>query len=214
MRARAKVKVKAKAKVKARLDIRTVNHRGRVNIIAFAAELAARFPDTQRVIVVGISAGGYGAMLSYDVLADAFPDASVEVIVDGAPFVPPQSGLFFTWQSQWTMALPVDCVECETDFGAIVDHVGARTRMGLISTTNDDVIRAFFGYGIADMTPQVVALQNERYASDDAKAFVVTGQQHVLLGAYTTFASPGGVTLKDWFDGFIANDSRWQTVTP
>jgi len=113
------------------------------------------------------------------------------------------------------MALPSDCPDCATDFGAVVEHVRAQgARVALSTTTNDDVIRTFFGFGIADMTPLVLSLQTQRYAGDDAKAFVVTGQQHVLLGAYTSLAAPSGVTLKDWFDGFVANDARWVSVAP
>ena len=48
------------------LDIRTVHHRGKDNVVADVAALKARFPDVSRVLVMGASAGGFGAVLGME----------------------------------------------------------------------------------------------------------------------------------------------------
>jgi len=138
------------------------------------------------------------------------------VLADGAPFVPPQNGLYFTWQSQWNMQLPA-CADCATAFGAVVEQVRAghpTHRFALITTTNDETIRTYFGYGLNDMTAQVNALIDASYTHTNGRAFVVTGTQHVLLGGYRSFVEPGGRSLKSWTDAFFAGSADWTLVQP
>lgn len=197
-------------------DIRTVHHRGRPNAAAFATALAARFSDVSEVFLIGISAGGYGAVLDHDLYASAFSPRPVHVLADGSPFVPPQNGLYFTWQSQWNMQLP-GCADCATSFGAVVEHVRAShpgMRFALITSTNDETIRSYFGYGLNDMTAQVNALVDASYTHTNGRAFVVAGTQHVLLGGYRTLVEPGGRSLKSWVDAFVAGSADWTLVRP
>ncbi|HEY4220858.1 MAG TPA: pectin acetylesterase-family hydrolase, partial [Myxococcota bacterium] len=189
-------------------DIRTVHHAGRTNMQAFTARLASDFPAVTQVFLIGASAGGYGAILNDDLFVAAFLHARVDVLVDGAPFVAPQNGLYFTWQSQWTMALPA-CTNCDTDLSQIVQNLRTAQpdrRFALVTSSNDEVIRLFFGYGLNDMTPQVNALVAAQYQFDNSKAFELTSTQHVLLTGYHSIAG-----LKDFFDGWAANDARWAT---
>jgi hypothetical protein len=200
-------------------DLRTVHHAGRTNAALFAAELARRFPTVQRVILLGLSAGGFGAVLDHDVYADRFAGARVDVFADGAPFVPPQNGLYGQWQTQWSLALPEDCAGCATDLAAVVGHRRAtrpRDRFALVSTTNDEVIRNYFGYGVASLAGPINALLDAHYDdAPNARAFVVEGTEHVLLGGWETRTAPSGVTLRDWLGGFVDDDDdAWPTVRP
>lgn len=156
------------------------------------------------------------ALFNYELFAAAFPRARVDLLVDGAPLVPPQNGLYCTWQSQWTMAVP-DCADCALDLTKIAGHLRTtfpNRRFGLVSTTNDETIRLYFGYGLADLTPQTTALVEAHYSAEGSRAFLVQGVQHVLLGGIDTVVSPGGVTLRDWVEGFVAGDERWVVVRP
>jgi hypothetical protein len=200
-------------------DVRTVHHAGRTNAQAYAAELARRFPTVQRVILLGLSAGGYGAMFDHDVFAARFPTARVDVLADGAPLVPPQNGLYGQWQTNWSLALPDGCVDCATDLDGVIRHLRntrRADRFALVSTDNDEVVRNYFGYGGASLVGPVNALIDGEYVdAANARAFVIPGTAHVLLGAWETLAAPSGPTLREWLGGFVDDDDdRWPTVRP
>ncbi|MEZ4399751.1 MAG: pectin acetylesterase-family hydrolase [Kofleriaceae bacterium] len=200
--------------------MRDVHHVGRLNMAALAPALAVRFPDVSRVYLVGLSAGGYGAMLDYDLFAAAFPAAEVHLLADGSAWLPTPQGEWATWQARWQAALPAGCADCATRPEAIIAHLRTAAptrRFGLITTTNDEVIRAFFGYGVfGDITAQVGALVDRQYpaASANAHAYVEAGTQHVLLGGYRTRTGPGGVPLKQFVDGWFDGDAGFATVRP
>jgi hypothetical protein len=194
------------------LAFRDVHHVGRNNAVANAVVLASRFPDVDLVYVMGASAGGYAAVLNDDLVVGAFPAATVHVLADGAPFVPPQNGLFGTWQAQWDLPIPADCDGCDRTFSTLFERRRAgdpSRRFALLTTTNDEVIRTYFGYGVNDMTPQVNAIVDAQHSQANSHAFVVTGVQHVLIGAY---AQPG--PLRDFVKHWATGSADWSTITP
>jgi len=194
------------------LDIRTVHHMGRANMRAFLATLSERFATVDTVFVLGASAGGYAAVLNDDLVVAAFPAADVHVLADGAPFVQPQNGLYGTWQQQWALP-PPDCEGCDTSFAKRFEArrlSDPQRRFALVTTTNDEVIRTYFGFGLADMTGAVTALVDEQHDSDNSHALVVTGVQHVLIGSYATSDSPVRRFVVDW----ATDDPAWATVRP
>lgn len=198
------------------LDIRTVHHKGRPNAVAFAQALAARFPGVTQVRVVGISAGGYGALLNADLLVSTFPGARVDFLVDGSPFVEPLNGLHGTWNVQWNMHRRA-CTGCDQSFAPLATSAQAdhpNSRFALITSLNDETIRLFFGYGFADMSPQVRALLTGHYDTANAKAFAVEGTQHVLLVGYPDVQGAGGVTLGAFVDGWVSGGAGFRTVRP
>ena len=127
----------------------TVHHAGRVNATLFAARLAEQMPHAQHVFLIGMSAGGFGAVFTHDVFAAAFPGAVVDVLSDSAPLVPTKDpALFATWMTTWNSTLPSGCANCGTVPSAIIDARRAQNpqdRFALIAVGNDHVIRAFFG---------------------------------------------------------------------
>ena len=194
------------------LEFRDVHHVGRHNAVENAAFLASRFPAVRTVFVMGASAGGYAAVLNDDLMVEAFPNAIVHVLADGAPFVPPQNGLFGTWRTQWDLPIPADCTTCDSDFSALFERrrtSDSSRRFALLTSTNDEVIRTYFGYGVNDMTGQVNAVVDAHHTAENAHAFVVTGIQHVLIGAY---AADG--PLRDFVQDWALGRPTWTTVRP
>ena len=193
-------------------NTREVHHVGRLNAELFAVELAARFPAVERVTLVGFSAGGFGAVLDADLFDEAF-EQEVAVLADGSPFIAPME--YGAWRNQWQMALPDGCAECTTRFDAILEaRLASGRRHGLVTTTNDEVIRAFFGYGLTDISSRVLTLVDARYAGPTTAAWVVSGSEHVLLGGYATRRHPSGVDLRSWTDAFFTGDPRFTTQIP
>jgi hypothetical protein len=89
-------------------------------------------------------------------------------------------------------------------------------RFGLVTTTGDETIRLYFGYGIDEplMTQNVNALVTAQHETENSKAFVVSGVQHVLIGGYNTLVGPNGVTLKSFVDGWATGGPGFATNRP
>lgn len=189
-------------------EARVVHHVGRRNLRLIVAELAGRFPAVERVFLTGASAGGYGALLNYEVVASAFPDVRVDLLVDGSPAIEPTDGLYATWQSQWGIE-GLDCEGCREEVGAVVRHLHAShpdRRFALLTSENDEVIRTFFGYGFESIAARVESLVDTSYEQDNARAFVVPGTEHVLLGAYRRRRGPGEVSLADFVESWVTGE--------
>jgi hypothetical protein len=179
-------------------------------IVAFSATMVAATPP--------VSAAAAVTLAPTVVTASRLPQpadnlaATVHVLADGAPFVPPQNGLFGTWQAQWDLPIPADCDGCDRTFSQLFER--RRTgnpsrRFALLTTTNDEVIRTYFGYGVNDMTSQVNAIVDAQHTQANSHAFVVTGVQHVLIGAY---AQPG--PLRDFVKQWASGSVDWSTISP
>jgi hypothetical protein len=83
---------------------RTIRHVGHNNVIAYMRRLAATFTRPNMVAVVGVSAGGYGALYNYDRIKDYWPNQSMTLIDDSGATLPapaiPQITLD-RWMANW-----------------------------------------------------------------------------------------------------------------
>lgn len=197
------------------------------------------FPSAEKVLLTGVSAGGFGAALNYDRVATAFgPNVKTTLIDDcgppmGDPYVPTclQKHFKDTWGLDKT--LPADCTGCTTDnfVPAYVDYILNKypeRSIGLISSEQDATIRSFMSFGLnncsninggpTDYDPlQYTAgledLRDNVATSGRFALFLVPGDEHVFLdngiGAVTT----GGVKLEDWISDAIAEDPAWTSAS-
>lgn len=190
---------------------REVHHVGRVNMEAFSRDLAARFEGVERVVLVGFSAGGFGSIMNAHLFDEAFSQ-NVDVLADGSPFIQPTT--YGAWIAQWDMALPEDCADCASDFSAVLAAQMEGRRHGLITTTNDEVIRVFFGHGLNDISPRTLAVVDAHYGTSERHAWVVAGTEHVLLGGYATRRRASGASLREWTDAFFEGGEAYTTLIP
>ena len=196
---------------------RATRHVGAANFARLAARLAAAYPETERVVLSGGSAGGFGAALNWQRALDAFPHARVDIIDDSGPlFGPPHlaPALLATWSAAWGLAqaVPPDCPACGADLSAHIAHGLARARGGrfaLLSSLGDDVIASYLNVGPAAIAGGLAALQAA--APPGYGAYLVPGDSHVQL------ASPwvaGGLTIPSWLRAMLADDPEWGSVGP
>lgn len=193
---------------------RTVHHTGGLNAQIIVDTVHATLPNVSRVWVMGSSAGGYGATLNLPRYAAAWPTAAVELLQDSAPFVDVMGGTYPQWQDSWGIALPAGCADCTTSFPAVIDAITGGypgTRIGLLTYTEDAVVKAFFGYA-GSLAPAIDALLTNQYAHATTHAFVLSGSSHTMLGNYQTITAPDGTTLKAWVAQWAVGDSGWRTI--
>jgi cysteine-rich repeat protein len=131
--------------------------RGYSNITRYLEQLVPSFP-AERVLLTGISAGGFGAALNSTQVADAYGDGVELTVIDdsGPPLsndvIPPCLQTLFrdTWNLDATLLAACDTCD-PNDFATdYLDHVLTNypsVRFGLFSNTADVVISTYMGAG-------------------------------------------------------------------
>ncbi len=197
---------------------RATHHVGAVNYEVLLARLAATFPDVERVVVSGGSAGGYGALFNAARTRAAFPCARVDVVDDSGPPLPPPHlppALQATWSEAWNLpaTLPPGCPGCVADWSRLVpEHLAAQpaARVALLTTMRDGVIAAYMGL-TGDATERGVRGLVDAVAAPRFGAFLVEGDGHVLLGSH---AVSDGQSVPAWLRAMQADEPAWGTVGP
>ena len=94
----------------------------------------------------------------------------------------------------------------------ILDSVTGQ--LALLSSLQDVTIRTYFMLTPDVFQTDLLQMINDRLAPSVAfRAFVITGQQHTLLGTMTTSTTNGSV-LEPWLDQMINDQRGWDTVLP
>ena len=165
-----------------RMRGRDYRFRGRDNVRAYLSRLVATFPDVDRVVLTGFSAGSLGALLNFERVRAAFrevnPDVEVDVLGDSAAWlVESQDGVELGFSAClqrrvrdiWRLdrGLPAGCTDCFTSDDGRFSEALMRyllttypdSEFGFLLSDSDDVIE-----GVA-RTGQVAAnAEGERVA--------------------------------------------------
>ena len=194
------------------------------------------FPNVTRVLLTGVSAGGFGAAYNYDRVAQAFCPRPVVLLDDSGPslgddYVAPclQSRQRQLWNNAAT--LPADCLDCTgPDGGGSINSVSflgqkyPNAQLGLVSSEQDSVIASFIGYGQNDCTALDAAstapLPGSAYAAGLAElrtqymqspawsSYIIPGSAHTFLaGDGYPDINVGGVALGSWVAALVEGDS-------
>ncbi len=168
-------------------------HRGLQNLSAALTHTREQFPQPDRVLLTGSSAGGFGTILATLLVRVTWPDAEVLVFNDSGVGVTRGDDPAFLArileQFNATRFLPEDCPEC-TSSGHITPLIGwtlerdARVRVALFSSWYDTIIgdvflqwdSALFAAAIGEQTRAIVEAHPEQ-----ARRFIVDGTTHTSI---------------------------------
>ena len=197
---------------------RTVAHVGATNTQRFIDRLRSAFPDARTIYVAGISAGGYGATFNHHRFTTAWPDAEVHTVQDGSPLITPLS-TYAAWRTSWDIAYPPGCTDCDTNLGNVMATVRSAhptSRFALLHYDDDAVIKSYFGFAATagSMVAASNALVDAHYTGNNAKAFMLAGGGHTMLGNAGTLTAPGGMRLDAWLLQWATGAPQWTTVRP
>ncbi len=210
------------------------------NVTMFLERVVPTFIDAEQVLVTGESAGGFGAALNYDRIADAFPNTTVTLLDDSGP---PLSDAYLhaclqkQWRELWGFdeTLPEACSGCfGPDGGGIyelapylADKHGDQ-KMALISSTADNVIRLFFGYGITEPNddpcgPSLIPQSMEAWFFEDGLydfrdnvldgspiwgSYFIDSTTHTWIGGDGFFSTEvDGVKLHEWVTDLVEGNT-------
>jgi len=198
------------------------HHVGRANVVTVLPWIAAAFPAASPLVVSGSSAGGYGALLSYDSFRRAFPAADAVLVDDsGPPLV--EGDISPVVRAVWIAAWRIDrvvtalCPECLADFSKLFPVLASRyprDRLALLSSTQDQVIRSFLGYLDGPSFEAAIGrLEGVLEPIPGARYFVVAGTSHTMLPDPANYSS-GSVELWSWLGQQLAGGSAWTSAKP
>lgn len=206
---------------------------GYSNVTAFLERIVPFF-DASQVLLTGISAGGFGSAINYAQTQRAFGSTPVVLLDDSAP---PMSTTVYptclqeTWRTVWRLDKTVlaecgaDCDDPNTFSEDLFAHVLATfptMKGGLYSTTGDQTIRAFAGYGWTNgynmcgnstvspsSTVYTTGLNEIRTKvmanSTGFSTFYIAGTSHTRLRSSTFYTTQvGSTTLPQWMASVIA----------
>ncbi|MCB9754090.1 MAG: hypothetical protein H6713_29455 [Myxococcales bacterium] len=196
---------------------------GYSNVTRYLEVLVQSF-ETERVLLTGISAGGFGAAINASQVADAYGDAVITTVIDDSG--PPLSNdviapcLQETFREVWGLdgTALADCPECDPNNFAtgLLDHVletHPGVRYGLFSNTSDLIIRTYMGFGwgggehdncegVPTAVPaQAYSLDLDTIRAahgDKASTFYVNGVGHTVLRVGYYLTSVGGTSVPEW----------------
>ncbi len=210
------------------------------NMGFYVDELLKEFPDVDRVVLTGSSAGGFGAAYNYDRVQQAFGDVPVTLIDDSGP---PLSDKYMTPCLQqhvrevWNLdaTLPADCADCTQSDGSglsnLVTYLGDKYTdrdFGIISSTRDGVIRLFYGWGWPNCTNPQVPMPEGTFAAgiaelrdqtlkgyDNVSMYTIDSGLHVwLLENPLGLTTVGDKSITDWMRAVLANDHPASVAPP
>ncbi len=214
----------------------TWNHLGHANVLAFLARLGPTFPSPRKLVVAGSSAGGFGALVSYEAFRWYWPDAQGYLVDDSGPAlvgddVPAR--LRDAFYSSWALneALDPICLDCRSDLSSAFRELAAlhpRDRIAFLSHARDPVMTAFTVSGTPGAFEVALReLESVVFApTDNARVFYDSdgGQvdAHMLLtpatpsgaDSYVATHEERGVSLADWLERMVSDDPSWATVMP
>jgi hypothetical protein len=202
-------------------DVRMYHHVGHTNALLALDRIVATWPNLKKLVVSGISAGGYGASANYIQFRARWPGASAYLVDDSGPLLrmSDTSMLLETWFEKWGVYdwLGDVCPACNTDISQLYPTLSATfpaDRMALLSSLNDAVISGFYSKSSDVFQAELLALATmvidplPRFAR-----FFVDGTSHTMLPVPEAFSTKG-VDLWTWLTRMVSDDPAWATVAP
>ena len=206
---------------------------GYANIGLYLQRIVPTFADAERVLLTGVSAGGFGAAANYVQVERAFGCIPVDLLDDSGPpmaqaYVP--ACLQAQWREMWGFEKTIlaDCgKDCPNQDDYLLDFVkhiaesyGDRTH-GLISSTEDETIRTFYGYGKNDcnvplfdplsgsvFSEGLLDAREKFSAYDNFGTYFLRGTTHTYLRGSSFYnLEINGVKLTDWVKDLLEGNA-------
>lgn len=204
------------------------NHVGHANLMAFLERIVPTFCDAERLVVVGSSAGGFGATFNFPYLREAFPSIPADLIDDSGPYLDPdwmplafQNQVDVNWGFQANY--PANCAECNAGWHGLYSYISAEypeTNLSLISAFFDDSIQSRFAPYTPLTTTGMFHVAIEALADDhlaalpNMRVFLVDEGAHVYLWSALDQVLSDGQTLEGFFRDQLDHDAGWASARP
>jgi hypothetical protein len=197
---------------------KTTRHVGRRNVSAYLKRIVPTFRDSERIVVSGSSAGGFGALVNFWRFKEAFANAQVDLLNDCAPPFPQSKvATFGDWDEAWDLfgAVPAGCEACKDDVGSAFSYYATAyptSKLALLAFDNDPTISRFYNMEPTAFAAELEALGKRFDAHPNAHYFFVADEAHTMLRKLSV--TSGGKTLGAWIGEMVTDAPGWASVDP
>ncbi|MEZ5571456.1 MAG: pectin acetylesterase-family hydrolase [Halioglobus sp.] len=200
-------------------------HRGLRNLSAALDVTVRAFPAPRRIVLAGVSGGGYGTLFALPLVRQLYPGVPIEVLNDsGIGINRPNDPV---WNQEiidyWNIGsfFPASCAECDIQGSpaGIINwqlQQDPNVRLGMLSYSQDFTIGTFF-LGIGG--PAFEAVLRSTFADVEAenpqrmRSFVRAGDTHTFLESDLSL-SVEGVSVAQWVNEMLYGaDGDWKSVS-
>jgi hypothetical protein len=196
-------------------ELETRHFNGHNNLKLMMTYATQAFPTVETLFITGESAGGFGAIASYDTMRQFYPNARGVLMDDSGPIIEDNEMavcLQQKWRQLWNLNknLPADC-PCNNDDGNLesaweyMKNKYPHDSFSLISSQSDIVISTFFSYGDNDCSTLVPVGYNKLKAGLDA-----------LSSKLAVYQIPGSVhthtSSAEFYSRVVDNQALYQWV--
>ena len=180
-------------------------HRGRHNLALYLERLVPTFPDVERVVLAGASAGGFGALFNAALVRERFSGVRVDVLSDSGPPVEVPDELIRDWKEHWGFEVPPALLE-------ELSSAQPSSRIGLLGSLEDAVLSLYAELPSEAWRELMMDLKPRVDAPANVEAFVVEGPGHVVIA--NRLAASDGISLTDWLSRLASDDDAWRSAWP
>ena len=206
-------------------DVKTYHH-GLQNLGAAMTAMQGAFPNPDKVLVAGSSAGGYGTTYGMMMAKLVFPKQSNWVLNDAGPGIQNINEVSERVQREenWPFPqyLPASCPRCREQPAYLFEwalSLDPNLRVGLFSSLRDIVIRLFLllveGADYEALLRQVTDDMSSR-VGDRFHRFFIPGEGHtILLDPLFYEVQSNGFSMAEWTGAMVNNnDAGWPDLVP
>jgi hypothetical protein len=195
------------------------HHQGLRTTSAAVTLLKDLFPQSQKILIAGCSAGGYGTLMAAPITRLQFPDAQLYVVNESGPglYDPAKRNDFQLILKTWNLEpyLPADCPECREQLLNLYPWLLARDpklKVGMFSSYLDSVVgEEYLNMSLNDFRNLLVTTTNAIHTRfpDTFKRYFIKGTGHCVS---TYFYSVAGVSIFDWIKDLVTDSPQWKDV--
>ncbi|MEM8556882.1 MAG: pectin acetylesterase-family hydrolase [Bacteroidota bacterium] len=189
---------------------------GYSNMESMLGRIAGQAKRARKVVLAGESAGGFGVLGTYGLVADELAPAPIDFLNDSGPVPADDDVLSPSLQKQWRdlwnldAALPEGCTDCSLPNGDGLENVtpfyaaqNPDRSFGLISTERDFVIRTFFGFPSASAFEDGLYDIRASLPPGNSGTYFPAGEGHTFLLSSFYTSSINGTSLASWTEAFV-----------
>ncbi len=199
--------------------------RGLHNLSAALDVARNTFPSPSRILLIGVSAGGFGTTYSLPLVRKLYPDVPIEVVNDsGLGIVRPDQPEFVEFLlDAWNARafLPPSCPTCIGEDGHLTDvhkwelEQDPNVRLGMLSYTRDNLIAVTFTQTGLDafeavLKPELADIESA--FPERMHSWVPDGEGHTFLLSSLELTA-GGVSAIDWVRAMLDGSPDWKSAS-
>ena len=199
--------------------------RGLHNLSASLDVAVKTFPAPKRILLTGVSGGGFGTTWALPLVRHLYPGVPIELVNDSGLGVaqPGKPEFIRLLLNDWNMGafLPASCPTCIGADGHITDihkwqlEQDDNFRLAMMSYTRDTVIGVTFtqvGGEVFEREMRAEMADLENAYPERMSSFIRSGASHTFLLGNTSFTA-GGVTVLDWVTAMLDGSADWVSTS-